>query len=174
MCVWIKYTWHPACKVPSAPFNWVLTYGVLGNKTFISLINVETHGSSLSSCVYWGVVIIVWLDKKRGAVGERPHSHCAIVPVLLVVICRALHLITIRQTADAERLKREICCLAWAYGCLSGLTSRPINTGFLLTLVTERARTPEGSHAAGLPNCLLNSYSYSLHNTFSKTPRTEW
>lgn len=86
---------------------------------------METHGTSLSGCVLCGVVIIVWLDKKRGATVERPHSHCAFVLALLVVICRALHLITIRQTADAERLKREICCLVWAYGRLSGQARQP-------------------------------------------------
>ncbi|CAB1422412.1 unnamed protein product [Pleuronectes platessa] len=65
-------------------------------------------------------------DHKRGAISERgPHSRCAFVPKLLVVICRALHLITIRQTADAKRLKREICCLLWVYKSLSGQPSRP-------------------------------------------------
>lgn len=96
------------------PVYWVWTDGLWGNKTIISLINVQTHGASLSSYVYWGFVIIVWLDKKREAISERPHSHCTFVPTLLVVICWALHLIAIRQTADAERLKREICCLFWA------------------------------------------------------------
>lgn len=109
----------------SVTVNWALTDGVLENKTFISLINMETHGASLSSCAHSAVVIIVWPDKKRGAIIERPHSHCAIVLALLVVICRALHLIAIRQTADAKRLKREICCLVWAYGCLSGQAEQP-------------------------------------------------
>lgn len=69
--------------------------------------------------------MIVGHGKKRGAIIERPHSHWAFVLVLLVVICQALHLITIRQTADAERLKRQICCLVWAYGRLSGPASAP-------------------------------------------------
>lgn len=55
----------------------------------------------------------------RGLV-ERPRSHRLFVPSLLLVICWALHSIAIRQTADAECLKREICCLGWAYGRLSG------------------------------------------------------
>ena len=40
------------CTRSSIPVNWVLTDGVVGNKTFISLINVETHGASLSSRVH--------------------------------------------------------------------------------------------------------------------------
>lgn len=48
---------------------------------------LNKHGNiwpALSSCTYWGVVFIVQLDKKRGAIIERPHSHCAFVPYFLL------------------------------------------------------------------------------------------
>lgn len=142
----------PGSTLLSISVNWILTDGVLRNKTFISLINVETHGASLSSCVYLGVVIIGWPGKKRGAIIERPRSHCAIVPALLVVICRALHLITIRQTADGERLKRQICCLVWAQPVWVARPIGTINTGSVPDSGHRHIQTPKGAHAAGLPS----------------------
>lgn len=81
------------------------------NKKTISPTNKQTHGGALNSLACWEDVI-----------SARPLDEASFTPSLcprlLLVICCALHTTAIRQTADAECLKREICCLGRASGRL--------------------------------------------------------